>query len=203
MATLWNCTVQKTWECMLYSTYHDAAHQSNLKQRNPQKLHDFTDLSCYHVILPLMDRRASSLALFILLSVLYLRMPRLKCKPILSWDNGLSTDLLSCLLLSIIATWACCFYRKSMSLLIWLLPECFLLPPFWTCLPLLLMLGQIYISLSAAYSVWFFGQGDALMQLCLLVLNDFILFLCLSLPAPPLPLLLCLSWLICKSQRMK
>lgn len=156
MATLWNCTVQKTWECMLYSTYHDAAHQSNLKQRNPQKLHDFTDLSCYNVILPLMDRRASSLALFILLSVLYLRMPRLKCKPILSWDNGLSTDLLSCLLLSIIATWACCFYRKSMSLHIWLLPECFLLPPFWTCLPLLLMLGQIYISLSAAYSVWFF-----------------------------------------------
>lgn len=55
-----------------------SGHQSNLKQRNPQKLHDFTDLSYYNVILPLMDRRASSLALFILLSALYLRMPVFK-----------------------------------------------------------------------------------------------------------------------------
>jgi len=127
-----------------------------------------------------------------------------KCKPILSRDTGLSTDLLSCLLLPIIATQARCFYRKSLSLHIWLLPECFLLPPFLSCLPLLLMLGQMCISLSAANWVWFFGQGEALMQLRLLVLNEyFILLLCLSPPAPPLPPLLCLSWLICKSQRMK
>lgn len=58
-----------------------------------------------------------------------------KCKPILSRDTGLSTDLLSCLLLPIIATQARCFYRKSLSLHIWLLPECFLLPPFLSCLP--------------------------------------------------------------------
>lgn len=74
---------------------------------------------------------------------------------------------MSLLLLQIIATQTCCFYRQSMSLDTSLLPESLLFPAYLSFPPV--VLGKMSISLSAANWVWFFW--GARMHLCLLVQN--------------------------------
>lgn len=117
------------------------------------------------------QRPACDCVCFIHLSILLWGCFCLECKPVLSWDTWWSADLISLLLLQIIGTHTCCFYKQSLSLDICLLAESLLFPDSLS-FPIV-VLGQMNIPLSAANWVWFFGgQGDILMHLYLLVQNS-------------------------------
>lgn len=175
MRMLWDAAAVKSWECVCCSAPWAALSPYCLFTCLPQGKGPTKYLCCLWSLLLLCcffrQRPACDCVCFIHLSILLWGCFCLECKPVLSWDTWWSADLISLLLLQIIGTRTCCFYKQSLSLDICLLPESLLFPDSLS-FPIV-VLGQMNIPLSAANWVWFFGgQGDILMHLYLLVQNS-------------------------------
>lgn len=142
-------------------------HPSSLKQRNPQKLRGVSGLSCYSVILPLMERPASGFARFIsLLSVPCLRLPLFWIQTYLITRHMHRTPVMSAFTHHRRTD---CFCRQSLALQMSaarkLFVACFFVFSSCECWDKWLYLSQKLIECD------FGGQGATLMHLCLLVQN--------------------------------
>lgn len=142
-------------------------HPSSLKQRNPQKLRGVSGLSCYSVILPLMERPASGFARFIsLLSVPCLRLPLFWIQTYLITRHMYRTPVMSAFTHHRRTD---CFCRQSLALQMSaarkLFVACFFVFSSCECWDKWLYLSQKLIECDSG------GQGATLMHLCLLVQN--------------------------------